>query len=152
MKKILVFTFLLALPSIVLAQNGATNYLETLNKKGYTKVEWTFKSQMLAAAKSLDACSKAKKNCNLIDPIKNQKAKAIKQVTLGWSFGVERNAVVQKNMAGFEKAVYANRENKLLSWIIIESVIKKYPGYSYGAMSSRMNDYIQHMESIEDDE
>ena len=152
MKKLLVLTMILALPAMMMAQKGSTKYFETINKKGYTEVEWTYITQMRAAAKSLDACSKAKKNCALKDPIKNRKAKAIKQVTMGWSFGVEREVMVQKNMAAFEKAIYSNKENKGLPWIIIESAFVKYPGYSYGAMSSRMGDYIQHMESVDDDE
>ena len=143
---------IIALPAMVMAQKGGTNYFETLNKKGYTEVEWTFKNQMLAAAKSMDMCSPSIRNCVLKDPIKNTNVKAIKQIKLGWSFGVEREVMVQKNMAAFEKAMYSDRDNKLLPWIRIESAFEKYPGYSYSAMSSRMEDYIQHMESVDDDE
>lgn len=152
MKKLLVLTMLLALPAVMLAQKKATNYFGKLNTQGYTEVEWTFKKEMLVAAKSMDRCSSVMNKCALEDPIKNRKAKAFKQATLGWSFGVEREVMVQKNMAAFEKAVYSNKKNKVLPWIIIESAFEKYPGYSYGAMSSRMDDYIHHMESVDDDE
>ena len=147
MKKlwILLLATALSLPSI--AQNKPTNFTGDLKSKGYTEVEWTYIKKMMAAAKALDACSRQANQCNLTDPVKNKQASALEQIPLGFSFGVEREVVVQKRMAGFEKAISEDKKNRHLPWIDVLSAFERHPGYSYKAMAGRMTIYIKELES-----
>ncbi len=102
---------------------------------------------MQTAAKALDNCSTKKNKCNLIDPVKSSKTNLKEQISLGWSWGASQG--VQKDMAKFEKLLLKSEKFPTKQ---LEIAFRKYPGYSYSAMSSRMGFYIMSMESVEDDE
>ena len=147
MKKLLTLLLLTSLSLSGIAQNKPTNFADDLRSKGYTEVEWTYFKPMMAAAKALDACSRQTNQCNLTDPVKNSEAPAIKQIGKGWSWGVSREVVSQKAMAGFEKAISEDKKNGQLPWIDILSAFERYPGYSYKAMAGRMTIYLKKLES-----
>jgi len=146
MKKQFILFLAIALPLVCLSQK-TTNFYETLEKKGYTTKAWTFLPEIEAAAKELDICSQ--KKCMLTDPVKNKKSAIEEQVNLGFSWGTSQPSAVQKNMSQLEKRLL--KSNRFPRKSLINS-FKKYPGYTYNAMASRMKFYIKTMESIEDDE
>jgi len=145
-KKVIIILIFLILPVLCWSQK-ATNFQSTIEKNGYIEVEWTYIHQMKVAAKALDNCSTKKNKCNLINPIKNNKTNLKEQISLGWSWGASQG--VQKNMARFEKLLLKSKNFPKKQ---LEIAFRKYPGYSYSAMSSRMSFYIMSMESVEDDE
>ena len=145
MKKIL-FMLLLVGPMIAMAQKGKSDFLGSLEKLGYTEVEWTYFSAMKKAARGLD---KGWKIEEMEENVKiDKKSPAIKQIQMASKSGSK----LQKSMAEFEMGAYKTKDNKALPWIVIQSAFDKFPGYTYDAMSSRMKFYIQKMESVDDDE
>ncbi len=143
-RKILLMLFLVG-PMIAMAQKGQSNFLSSLEKLGYTEVEWTYYSAMKKTAGGLDKGWKVEEG----ETVKvNLKSPAIKQIQMAAKSGSK----LQKSMAAFEMGAYKTKDNKVLPWIIIQSAFEKFPGYTHKAMASRMNFYIQKMESVNDDE
>ena len=142
-----IILMLLLLPVLVWSQQ-TTNFEQAIKQKGYTATDdlWTFIPEMKTAAKALDKCSKTK--CTLKDPIKDKNASAKKQIMTILS-GIFPSRSVQKSMAQFEKKLL---KNKTFQKKYLDKAFKKYPGYSFDAMSSRMGFYIRSMEHMEDDE
>lgn len=153
MKKYAFFLLLLVMPVVGFSQGeGSSSFAERIGYLKIGDIDGEFKKSLVNAAKALDQCSAQSNKCDLTDPVKNKKSKAIVQIEKGWSWGASQSAMSQKNMASFEKQVYKNKDNQVLGYTEVEWTFKKHPGYSYEAMENRMKLYILSMESVDDDE
>ncbi len=121
-------------------QTEVINFTPSLSSFVFSDDEWTFKNEMATAAKALDDCANDPDGCALKElEAEEEKSTLLQQMLKAGISG----AYTQKTMVAFEKMILKGKGKGLLGRIDIVLAFEKYSGYSYSAMSNRMNIYVK---------
>lgn len=140
MKWTLLLLIGLCISNLSFSQTEVINFVPSISNFVFSTDEWGFKSEMTTAAKALDDCANDPDGCALKDmEVEEEKTTVLQQMLKAGISG----AYTQKTMVSFEKMILKGKGKKLLNRIDVVLAFEKYSGYTYSAMSNRMNIYIK---------
>lgn len=153
MKKLLVFSLLLTLPMIALSQNTTKpTSLTKMQNINFDEADAIFKTKAINAAMEAECCYDETCKCtDLLDPWEKDKSLTF-DAQISKMLSAKNASKAQVSMAQFEKAILEGKGKKRLNTNTLKVAFAKHPGFSLGAISKRMDIYIQQLESENEDE
>lgn len=153
MKKLLVFSLLLTLSMTMFSQNKTNpTRLTKMQNINFDEADAIFKTKAISAAMEAECCYDDTCKCtDLLDPW--EKDKTLKyDAQISKMLTAKNASKAQVSMAQFEKIILEGKGKKQLNKNTLIQAFAKHPGFSLGAISKRMDIYIQQLESENEDE